>query len=285
MQSRNLLITGGSGYLGSQVLRFSQDWKVHSTYLNHTPVPFPSTTFHQCDLTKPYKLGQLLDIVRPLAIIHEACSNQNKTNLESIEPAAVNLTKTAAKKKIRLIHVSTDIIFDGQRAPYTEESLPSPLSDYGRAKVKAEEIVQTHNKNALIVRPSLIYGIDPMDHQTRWLVNDIDQNQPIRLFKDEFRSPIWVNTLSHALLELVESTETGILHVAGTQTLNRWDFGKAILKMLKRDIPDNVKPSTIKEAGLVRPNNLALDVTKAQQVLKTPLLSVSEVSLHLCQPD
>ena len=124
-----------------------------------------------------------------------------------------------------------------------------------------------------------------MDHQTRWLVNDIDQNQPIRLFKDEFRSPIWVNTLSHALLELAESTETGILHVAGTQTLNRWDFGKAILKMLKRDIPDNVKPSTIKEAGLVRPNNLALDVTKAQQVLKTPLLSVSEVSLHLCQLD
>ena len=285
MQYRKLLITGGSGYLGSQVIRFSQGWKVHSTYLNHTPVPFPNTTFHQCDLTNPNKLDQLLDIVRPLAIIHTACSNQNKANLESIEPAAVNLTKTAAKKKIRLIHVSTDIIFDGQRAPYTEESLPSPLSDYGRAKVKAEEIVQTHNKDTLIVRPSLIYGIDPMDHQTRWLVNDIDQNQPIRLFKDEFRSPIWVNTLSHALLELVESTETGILHVAGTQTLNRWDFGKAILKMLKRDIPDNVKPSTIKEAGLVRPNNLALDVTKAQQVLKTPLLSVSEVSLHLCQPD
>ena len=180
--------------------------------------------------------------------------------------------------------MSTDFIFNGQHAPYTEESPVAPLSNYGRAKAKAEEIVQIHNKNALIVRPSLIYGLDPIDCHSQWLVNGIEQNQLVKLFTDEFRSPIWVNTLSHALLELAESMVTGILHLAGTETLNRWDFGKAILKMLKRDMPDNVKPSTIKESGLVRPSNLALKVNKAQRILKTPLLSVSEVTLKLCQP-
>ena len=98
MQPRILLITGGSGYLGSQVIRCSQNWEVHSTYLNHTPTRFQNTTFHQCDLTDPNKLDQLLKFVSPFAIIHTACPNRNKINLLSIEPVATNLAKATSKK-------------------------------------------------------------------------------------------------------------------------------------------------------------------------------------------
>ncbi len=284
MPPHTLLITGGSGYLGSQIVQMAQHWATHAIYLHHTPAPSQHATFHQCDLRNRKQVEQLLMDVRPSVIIHTACSNQNQDNLDSILPAARNLAEAAVKIDARLIHVSTDLVFDGKQGPYSEAATPSALSEYGQAKTQSEKIVMTHNTKALVVRPSLIYGINPIDHQTRWLIKGIEENQPIRLFTDEYRSPIWVNTLSLALLELAESTVTGIVHLAGQQALNRWEFGQAILKMLKRNTPPNVVPSTIKESGMIRPQNLTLDITKAQQLLKTPLLSVAEVSEQLCSP-
>lgn len=278
METGNLLITGGSGYLGSHIIRMAEHWSAHATYLHNTPTPSQNVTFHQCDLREREQVEKLLKEICPSVIIHTACSNQNQKNLDSILPAALNLAEAAIKTNARLIHISTDLVFDGQHGPYSEEARPSPLSEYGRAKAQSEEIILTYNPKALVVRPSLIYGIEPIDHQTRWLIKGIEDNQPIRLFTDEFRSPIWVNTLSPALLELAETTVTGILHLAGNQALNRWEFGQAMLKMLKRVTPPNVVPSTIKESGMIRPLNLTLDITKAQRFLKTPLLSVAEVT-------
>jgi len=280
-----LLITGGSGYLGSQIIRFAENWSIHATYLHHPPTPSQEVTFHQCDLRDLKQDEQLLTEVNPSVIVHTACSNQSQDNLHSILPAARHLSECAAMINARFIHVSTDLVFDGQDGPYTEEAIPSPLSEYGQSKAEAEDIVRTHNPKSLIVRPSLIYGIDPIDHQTRWLLKGIDEQQPVTLFTDEFRSPIWVNTLSQALLELADHPVTGILHLAGSQSLNRWEFGQGILKMLKRTTPPNVVPSTIKESGLIRPHNLILDISKAQSLLKTPLLSVAEVTQHLCQQE
>jgi len=280
-----LLITGGSGYLGSQILRMTQHWATHAIYLHHTPAPSQHTMFHQCDLRDKKQVEQLLADVHPSVIIHTACSNQNQDNLDSILPAARNLAEAAVTIDARLIHVSTDLVFDGQHGPYSEDATPSPLSEYGQVKVQSEKIVMTHHPKALVVRPSLIYGINPIDHQTRWLIKGIEEHQPIRLFTDEYRSPIWVNTLSLALLELAEGTVTGIVHLAGHQAFNRWEFGQAMLKMLKLATPPHVVPSTIKESGLIRPQNLTLDITKAQQLLKTSLLSVTEVSHQLCQAE
>jgi dTDP-4-dehydrorhamnose reductase len=277
-----LLITGGSGYLGSQLLRRTKAWITHATYFQTTPTTAPRVTFHQCDLRETQQVHNLLTEIRPSVIIHTACSNQNQDNLESILPAARHLSEAAKDIKARFIHVSTDLVFDGKHGPYSEEAIPTPLSEYGRAKTQAEEVVKITIKNSLIVRPSLIYGLDPFDHQTRWLMQGIEDNQPVRLFTDEFRSPIWVHTLCQALLELAEGTMTGILHLGGTQAVNRWEFGQAMLKMLNRETPPNVIPFTIKESGMIRPENLTLKIAKAQTLLKTPLLSVEEVTQKLC---
>lgn len=285
MSPKTLLITGGSGYLGSQIIRFAKDWAVHATYLHHPPSLIQNVTYHQYDFREPKQVEQLFKTVRPNIIIHTACSNQSQDNLHSILPAAHNLIRAAVTINARFIHISTDLVFDGAHGPYTEEAQPSPLSEYGKAKAKSEDIVITHDPNALVVRPSLIYGIDPIDHQTQWLLKGIDEQQPITLFTDEFRSPIWVNTLCQALLELANHSVTGILHLAGNHDINRWEFGQAMLTMLKRGTPPNVVPSTIKESGLVRPHNLTLDISKAQGLLQTPLLSVAEVTRHLCQQE
>ena len=77
---------------------------------------------------------------------------------------------------------------------------------------------------ALIVRPSLIYGFDPIDKQTAWLVDGIKKANG-EVFVDEYRCPIWVDNLAQALLEVAESKLSGILNVAGpptTQSLGVW---------------------------------------------------------------
>ena len=281
---KTLFITGGAGYLGSHLVKQSIQWDTHASYLHTAPPVSNRVTYHRCDLSDKDQVLHLLTRLRPSAIIHTACSSQTQKSLTSILPAARNLAEITASMGTHFIHVSTDMVFDGENSPYQEESPPSPLSPYGKAKAQAETEVSGLNPRAVIVRPSLIYGIDPPDHQTQWLLEGMEKGEPVRLFTDEIRCPIWVETLSLALLELVEIDYSGVLHIAGPQPLNRWDFGLAILGMLQRTPTPTVRPSTLAESGLTRPRDLTFDLGKAQILLKTPLLSVTEVHPRLNPP-
>lgn len=278
---KTLFITGGTGYLGSHIAKSSTQWNTHTSYLHTDPPPSNRVTYHHCDLSEKDQLLHLLNNLRPSAIIHTACSNQTQKGLASILPAAKNLAQATASMGIHFIHVSTDVVFDGKNPPYQEEAAHSPLSRYGKAKAQAETEIICINHRAIIVRPSLIYGINPPDHHTRWLLDKMEKEEPVRLFTDEIRCPIWVETLSLALLELAEIDYSGVLHIVGPQALSRWDFGLAILGMLQRTLTHTVRPSTLAESSFTRPRNLTLDHGKAQKLLKTPFLSVDEVRQRL----
>ncbi len=279
--NHTLLITGGTGYLGQHLIHKARSWDTHATFF-HTPPPTGTPTiFHQCDLRNPEQIHQLVSKVQPAVIIHTACSNKSPEEIESIVPVAHHLSSCAHQHSLKLIHLSTDLVFDGTAAPYQENDLPTPLHPYGQAKTETEHIVATVCPSATIVRSSLMYGIDPYDHQTRWLVQGIHTGEPVRLFTDEFRSPIWVHNLAEALLELSTIPYQGILNLAGPESLNRWDFGQAILKLLGRKPTPNIRTSTIDESGMIRPKDLALNIDRARQLLKTPFLSVSEVTHQL----
>jgi len=174
--------------------------------------------------------------------------------------------------------VSSDVVFDGNHAPYDEENPPNPITSYGRLKAQAEKAVATQSPEALIIRTSLIYGTNPLDHQTKWLLDGINKGETVNIFTDEKRCPIWVDTLALALLELAKKHEVGILHVAGPQTLTRWEFGQAMLTLLREPHSPFLTPATLAESGLVRPQNLTLNVTKAQRLLLTPLLTIKDVT-------
>jgi len=279
--SSTLLITGGTGYLGQHLIKLATSWNTHATYFQTPPPSTSPATFHQCDVSKKDQVHQLITSVKPDVIIHTACSNKSAEEIDAIVPAAHHLSTIAHQQSLKFLHLSTDLVFDGTSAPYQETDRPNPLHPYGKAKTDAEHLVSLHCPNATIIRPSLIYGIDPLDHQTRWLVRGMDTGEPIRLFTDERRSPIWVHTLAEALLELTNMDFQGILHVAGPETLNRWDFGLAILKLLGRHATPNIQASTIDESGLTRPKDLAFNVATAQQLLNTPLIAISAVRSQL----
>ena len=271
----HLLVTGGAGFLGTHLLTQATEFAATGT-LHHSPaISIPNVTFHVCDLQQPQEVRILLDRVRPTTIIHTACSDQGNQP-EAIVSAAGNLATLAAERHIRFLHLSTDQVFDGTAAPYREQDPPSPIHSYGQAKAQAEALVQALYPEATIIRTSLLYDLQTPDRQTAHLIQLTKSSASYRLFIDEWRSPMWIENFAAALLELAKKDHAGILHIGGPQSLNRWDLGMELLKHFGLPLTPNIQQGTIKQSGLVRPPNLTLDSSVAQQLLQTPLFSLAE---------
>jgi dTDP-4-dehydrorhamnose reductase len=273
-----LLITGGSGYLGAQLAKAAQaqGWRVYATYYTR-PIALTRGIAVPLDLRDADKAGAVIRNIHPLAVIHTACSNRGE-QAQAIVPAAKSVASAARELGLRLVHVSSDMVFDGEHAPYSDDTPPAPISDYGRAKAEAEALVGQLCPSAVIVRPSLIWGLDPIDHQTRWLVDGVRRLEPVTLFVDEYRCPIHEADLCSALLELATRPDIrGPMNMGGAQALTRWDFGVKLLCALRLAAAPYLVRQTVKQSGLVRPRDLTMISTRATRLLKTRLRGVDDV--------
>lgn len=265
-----ILVTGGSSYLGQHLVPLAAAaHTVHYTYhLNQPDLPAPGS---QLDVRDETAVRTLIFSLQPDVIIHLIGSTAAMA--VAIRQGTGNVTWAARELGARLIHLSTDAIFRGDAAPYDETAPPDPITPYGRAKADAEAIVRQH-PNSVIVRTSLIYGLAQMDHGTSWMADALAQGQPVTLFSNQLRNPIWVNSLCAAILELAHSHYTGILNVAGRQVLSRADFALSMLDYWQ------VQPRhtlTIAPSDGRWPLNCELDLRRATAVLQTPLPGVTEV--------
>lgn len=268
-----LLITGGSSYLGQHLVPMAVAARHTVHYTRHQNSPTLPGTGHLLDIRDETAVRNLVLTLQPEIIIHLAGSNRGSNMAAVIRQGAGNITWAAGEVGARLIHLSTDSIFRGDAAPYDETAVPTPVNAYGRAKADAEAIVQQH-PNSVIVRTSLIYGLQNMDHGTRWMAEALANGQPVTLFSNQIRNPVWVNNLCAALLELAHPIYTGILNVAGSQILSRADFALRMLDywQIQPRTTLTIAPSTGNW-----PLNCALDLERGTAVLKTPFLGVDQV--------
>ena len=269
---RRLLVTGASGYLGAHLVSAARGWEVSGTCYSQSA----RVQVRQIDLRDSEAVRQLLASVRPDAVIHTACSNRDDDNISAIVPAACNLAAGCRDVGARLVHVSTDMVFDSEHAPYSDDAPPAPIMPYGRGK--AEATAANLYPGAAIARPSLIWALDPLDRQTAWLVDGVRRGTAVTLFTDEIRCPVHLHDLSAALFELAaRPLLAGPLNLGGRQPLSRWDFGLRLLSAFGLDGRDNIQPSTVAASGLVRARNLTLESRRAEQVLATRLRGVDDV--------
>ena len=270
-----LLITGGAGFLGTSLLRQARHFTATGTLHRTAAAAIPNVSFHVCNISHANEVQILLDRVRPEIIIHTACSDQEE-HLSAIAPAAGLLAGQTAERDIRFIHLSTDQVFNGTAAPYNETSPANPINPYGQAKTQAEALVRSLNPQATIVRTSILYDLRTPDRQTQRLMEVIKNNEPYLLFIDEYRCPVWVENLADALLELATKDMPGILHLGGPRPMNRWELGMALLQHFGITPTPNIQKGSSEELGLVRPKNLTLNSSTAQQLLHSSLLSLPE---------
>ena len=229
----NILITGGSSYLGRHMVPYfaNLDHCVSYTWLSSPIYLHPKTKSFQIDIRDKSALERLVSENSYDAIIHLAASNRSQSEQimeSSIIDGAENLTQICRRHKLRLLHMSSDVVFDGKEAPYNETAALKPIHAYGHAKARAEEIVLGY-VNSVVIRPSLIYGLNIKDRSTEWIENSLVNGQSVTLFTDQIRMPVWVDTLSSSCAELLDHSFNGIIHIVGNQVMSRAEFGKKLL--------------------------------------------------------
>ena len=208
-------------------------------------------------------VGELLLRVRPETVIHTAYLQDGPGAHEITVDGAENVARAAAAVGARLVHLSTDVVFDGRKGtPYVEDDPLSPVTDYGRAKAEAEVRVTVAHPQALIVRTSLIYGgAEPSKHEAT------ARDPSLTFFTNEIRNPVQAGDLAEALLELAELDVSGPLHVAGADAVSRAEFAELITGAPVASAP----------APATRPLNCSLDSSRAQALIHTRLRGVREV--------
>lgn len=266
-----LLVTGGSGYLGAGLLRRAPSaWALGATFLTQ-PISSERVSPFPLDVRNVDPVSGLFDEFRPTVVIHTAAVMAGPELLSTNADGSRLVARAAKSVGARFIHISSDVIFDGEHAPYSEDAQPAPITPYARSKALAEQYVLGEFPDALIVRTSLIYGVNPPDPRTR---QALDGAMPL-LFTDEYRCPIWIDDLADALLETAASNHTGILHVAGPQRLSRYEFGAKLARAF--GIASRFAPAVSSSSPTPRPRDCTLDISRAQALLRTRLHSVDTV--------
>jgi dTDP-4-dehydrorhamnose reductase len=277
---KKLLITGGSGYLGQHLTaRAARDFNVYATYSNH-PDQIKAGRPLALNLADREAVLRLITDLAPQAIIHTAAINPGgndqqmmRVNVEGSRYVAEGAVAVGA----RLVHVSSDVVHDGRHAPYADDAPPSPLNLYGRSKAAAEAAVAEIDPKAAIVRTSLIYGLEEMDRGTESFIKRLDAGQPLILFNDVIRQPIWVESLAEALLKLVEVDFAGILNVAGRRALTREEFGRRMLAWWQVDPRGLLQSGQAADISDTISLDVRMIVVKAEQLLQMTFPGVDDV--------
>lgn len=266
MALNGILITGASGTLGACLARMAlaAGWAVTGTF-RRRPLPLP-VVWHQLDVADRAATLALIEREAPAAIVHTAFSSGPDLWAATAEGAAT-VALGAARIGARLVHLSSDALFDGTGGPYREEHAPSPITPYGAAKAAAETAVAAVSPDSTIVRTSLIIARDPIDRHSRAALDLAQGRGEGALFTDEYRCPVAVEDLATAVLELVSRPYAGILHLAGPEPLSRHAMGCLIAEA--HGMPASAVPAgTLAASGLRRPADVRLDSGRARTILR-----------------
>jgi dTDP-4-dehydrorhamnose reductase len=188
---------------------------------------------------------------------------------EEINVRAVRvLAEVADGLGARLLFSSTDMVFDGSRPPYRETDPPQPLSHYGQTKVAAERVLAGHER-ALVVRIPLLYGLPCAPRETTFVqqLAALRSGAPVRLFTDEYRTPVWLADAAGAVLGLARSELTGVIHLTGPERLSRYELVARCAALLGITEP-NLVPVSRRDVGAAepRPADLSLDGRRLERL-------------------
>jgi dTDP-4-dehydrorhamnose reductase len=286
-----ILVTGASGLLGlNTALEASQQHEVFGS-VNENVIQSTAFTVIQSDLTEPGALEKLIDERQPEWVINcaalanlEACEANpalaKKLNSELPE----NLANYVAKGGARLVHLSTDAVFDGKNGNYTEGDEPNPLSLYARTKLRGEQAVLAANPEAIVARVNLYgWSLSGKRSLAEWFVNNLSAGTSIMGFTDVYFCPLLVNHLARLLLRMLERDLKGLYHVVSSECSSKYDFGVKLAGLFGFE-DSLIKPALISQSGLsaARSPNLTLKADKLSRDLggSTPSLNTGLESFY-----
>ncbi len=281
---KRLLITGGSGFVGGHLLRQAQsNYDVVSTYHAHK-YDIPHVDWRYLDLTDSKSITEVIMYTSPDAVILTAaltavdeCEIHRERAFDVNVKGIDTWIELSNALNFKLIFVSSDMVYNGQKGLYKEDDPVAPINYYGETKVMAEEKLEKYCQSYVVARAALIYGT-PFTNSNSFshsILNRINMKQPVKLFYDQYRSPILVNNLASALIELSFNSFHGKINLGGNQRINRYDFGNEMAHIFNFSTDSFIKVSMHDiETPAKRPVDVSMDITRAQSLLKTKMLNI-----------
>jgi dTDP-4-dehydrorhamnose reductase len=269
-----VVVTGASSFLGSYVL--AELVRREHMAVGWCRRPAPCCTV--VDFSETHSAAAALENADADAVINLAAISDIKTCKEDPDRArqvnssmAGELSRLAALHHFRLVHVSTDQIFDGSRGGWREADAPRPLHLYGETKLTGEKEIEKGIHQAVIIRPSLCTGVAPPGRRssTSWLLDTLKNGEQPKLFTDEIRSPVAASDVARVLADMVEMREvSGLFHCGGDEVMTRYELACREALVAGFDA-GNLIPSTREEVGLAaeRPADLSLDSSRLIDIL------------------
>lgn len=230
------LVTGANGMLGQAVMEAWADFD---------PIGFD---LPDLDITEPPQVAKVLDFYRPNVLVNcaaytavDKCEDDELAATRVNGTAVGNLAKVCALRDIRLIHISTDYVFDGENDQgYAEDALLAPINAYGRSKAKGEREIIANAHQFYLVRTSWLYGPNGKNFVTTML--ELAKTKPeLKVVNDQHGKPTYTRDLAVFLKQLVlDHAPSGIYHGVNEEPTTWYDFTNEIFK--QAGIPTPVQP-------------------------------------------
>ncbi len=278
-----VLVTGSNGLLGQKItdLVLSKYPNIHlvATARGENRHAVKSGyDYEEMDISNLESLQTVLESEKPDVVIHTAAMTQvddcefQKEECVSLNITAVeNIVKLSKKLNFRLIHLSTDFIFDGTKKMYREDEQPNPLSYYGWSKLESEKMVLINSTNYAILRTVLVYGtVSDMSRSNimLWAYNTLRDGKEAKVVDDQFRTPTLADDLAQGCLLAALYNGNEIFNIAGKDYIGIYELVEKIADMYGFDMKNisKVSSSTLNQPAK-RPPITGLDISKAQVML------------------
>lgn len=280
-----VIITGVSGLLGWNFAKFLNNLNVEVVGTYNTNKP--DVNFKVCNV-RLVDFNQCIDLLKtetPDYVINcVALRDTNCCEIYKEESRVVNvyipqiLASACNVCNVKLIHLSSDLVFDGRNPEYTEDSEPSPCNVYGSQKALSELQVLSINSKFLIFRLPLMYG-NPSPYHNSFLqdiINRISNGNTVNLFENEIRTPVSVTDVIEGIWKL--KVCKGILHLGGLENISRFDFGRLVCDIGNYNL-QLLQPVWNTNAN--RPKNLIFSSDKAISLGYSPKTIIENLSTIL----
>ncbi|MDX2129383.1 MAG: SDR family oxidoreductase [Chloroherpetonaceae bacterium] len=290
-----ILLTGSSGLLGGNLCRLFFTNGIHeilATQGSNFKLPSWFALGHQTQMLNLSYETDLWNIVsqwKPECIIHTAAMSDPVTcEIKPAEAEIINRFSTLSLAKIcglfgtKLIYISTDLVFDGEKGMYSETDETHPISIYAQTKLDGELAVQTYCESYTILRTTIMLGHSPRATRgvNEQLLNAYREGKSIKFFADEYRTPISASTVAKVALEFSIGSlreVSGIFHTVGNERLSRFQFGAKVCKSLS--IPESAYQSVLLSEIISippRPKDCSLSNNKLKSILPFSIPSIEE---------
>jgi dTDP-4-dehydrorhamnose reductase len=297
---KSLLVLGASGLTGYKLMLLSK--KRFETYGTYNLRSWPDNdnnnnkkSLLKLDIIKEDDLKKVFREIKPDIVINttalhnvDYCEYHQEETFNINTKAVGMIADLCNNLGSRLIHISTDFVFDGKKGNYSESDNPNPLNVYAKSKLEGE-LQAKRSASYSILRPSVVFGWTPLETQgltsssgkpmnfALWALSKMNKGEELKIVNDQFTSPTLADVLAAVALRVATKEKNELYHVSGTSCISRYEFVIKVARIMGY-LSDYIKPIESKSfvQAATRPMNSCLNCEKVQKELDYELPNIDQ---------